>query len=104
MWLNGKSDVGKILDDITLQEVKDGIIKAPWSSDQSTFMKMVGKGPFMDAFGEFHDGLHSLSYMPDDQVSLIVTMPPSYVLTVAAAMQPHTHLYLLKRNKKRVRE
>lgn len=30
------------------------------SSDQSAFMQGVAKGPYMDAFAEFHDGLHEL--------------------------------------------
>jgi hypothetical protein len=50
-------------------------------------MQSVAKGPYMDAFAEFHDGLHDLSFMPKDQISLIVTMPPSYHVTLLAASQ-----------------
>ncbi len=99
----GINDVGKQLKPDMLKKIANGV-KAPLSSDQSAFMKAVGRGPFMDAFGEFHDGLHELPYMPVDQVSLIITMPPSYVLTVTAWMQPYTYLYLMERNRERGRQ
>lgn len=76
-------------------------MKAPLSSDQSTSMKTVAKGPYMDSFAEFHDGLHELTYVPVDSVSLIVTMPPSYALTVTAAMQPYTNALLIDKNIKK---
>ena len=49
----------------------------------------------MDAFGEFHDGLHDYSFIPDDQFSLVATMPASYALTAVAAMRPYSHYYYL---------
>jgi hypothetical protein len=58
----------------------------------------VGKGPYMDAFAEFHDGLHDYSFIPDDQVSLILTMPPSYAVTIVAAAQPYSSYYHLTLN------
>jgi len=106
LWLKGKADVGIQLESMGLTseefaKIVNGTMKAPFSSDQSDFMQTVAKGPFMDAFAEFHDGLHDLNYIPNDQISLIVTMPPSYAITVAAAAQPYTHLYLMERNKQR---
>ena len=95
VWQEGQNDVGKQLSDTDLAKVKSGAMEAPISSDQSGFMKTVGRGPLMDAFGEFHDGLHDLSYVPNDQLSLVATMPPSYVLTAVAAMQPYSYLYSL---------
>ncbi len=50
----------------------------------------------MDAFAEFHDGLHDLAFMPVDQVSLILTMPPSYAITLLAAAQPYSSYYHLQ--------
>ena len=91
----GKSDVGKQLRDIDIEDIQNGLMKAPLLSDQSTFMQTMARGPYMDAFAEFHDGLHDLRYVPADQVSLILTMAPSYVLTLAAAMQPYTYQYIL---------
>lgn len=63
-------------------------------------MKAVGKWPFMDAFAEFHDGLHSYRYSPTDQLSLILTMPPSYAVTVLAAAQPYAHQIPIERYRK----
>lgn len=91
----GISDVGKQLNPKELAKVRNGTMKAPLASDQSSFMKSAGKGPYMDAFAEFHDGLHDLSFMPKDQFSLIATMLPSYAVTVAAAMQPYSYYYYL---------
>ncbi|MCV2884763.1 hypothetical protein OE749_08645 [Aestuariibacter sp. AA17] len=67
--------------------------EVPWNYDKSNFMQSAGKGPFMDAFAEFHDGLHDFAFIPDDQVSLILTMLPSYAVTVLAAAQPYSHYY-----------
>ena len=89
----GKSDVGKQLSQREVEKIERGETKAPVSSDQSKFMKTVAKGPFVDAFAEFHDGLHELPLVPVDQISLIVTMPHSYALTVAAALEPYTQIY-----------
>ncbi|MGO2129034.1 MAG: FG-GAP-like repeat-containing protein [Pseudoalteromonas prydzensis] len=102
LWQEGKSDVGKQLDKDTLRQLANGTLdKAPLSSDQSAFMQGVAKGPYMDAFAEFHDGLHELPYVPVDQVSLILTMPPSYAVTLLAAMQPYTQLYIWDREGRR---
>lgn len=105
LLVRGKLDVGKQLpsdywDDPSHFD-KNGDKIIPFSSDQSTFMNTVAKGSYMDAFAEFHDGLHSLSFMPNDQISLIVTMPPSYALTVTAAMQPYVGDYMLYKNLRR---
>ncbi|MCF1459083.1 MAG: hypothetical protein LPH21_16540 [Shewanella sp.] len=95
LWRKGQSDVGKQLAEEDLANVLSGKMKAPLSSDQSGFMKAVGEGPYMDAFAEFHDGLHGYSFVPADQFSLIATMPPSYAITVGAAMHPYAHHYYL---------
>ncbi|UFH59970.1 FG-GAP-like repeat-containing protein [Sulfurovum mangrovi] len=100
LWQDGKPDVGKQLDPDELKDVLSGKMEAPLSSDQSNFMKTVAKYPYMDAFAEFHDGLHSLDFMPNDQVSLIATMPPSYALTVAADMQQYEVYYRMYKNGK----
>ncbi len=55
----------------------------------------------MDAFAEFHDGLHDLAFMPTDQVSLVLTMPPSYAVTLLAAAQPYSSYYHLRLRDKR---
>ena len=55
----------------------------------------------MDAFAEFHDGLHDLAFMPVDQVSLVLTMPPSYAITLLAAAQPYSSYYHLQLRDKR---
>jgi hypothetical protein len=104
LWQKGQSDVGSQLDEKVLARVTNGEITAPLSSDQSVFMKTVGRGPLMDAFAEFHDGLHDYGFIPDDQVSLIVTMPPSYALTAVAATEPYTHLYVKEKSRRRHRE
>ncbi|WP_444924850.1 FG-GAP-like repeat-containing protein [Microbulbifer sp. DLAB2-AF] len=93
LWQEGKPDVGKQLTQGELDTIAAGG-SIPLSSDQSAFMRGVAKGPYMDAFAEFHDGLHGLPYVPVDQVSLVLTMPPSYVVTLLAAMQPYTHSYI----------
>ena len=62
-------------------------------------MKGIGKYfPYGDAFAEFHDGPHSLPGMLNDQLTLIATMPPSYVLTVVAAAEPYTNVYTTATN------
>jgi hypothetical protein len=92
-------DVGKQYTPNDLELIKTGELEVTWQYDQSKFMKTVGRGAFMDAFGEVHDGLHDwfldTSYVPDfsDSVSLKATMLPSYALTVVAALKPYTHLY-----------
>lgn len=96
MWQEGRPDVGKQLDEDTMRQLANGTLKkAPLSSDQSGFMQTAAKGPYMDAFAEFHDGLHDYSFIPDDQFSLIATMPPSYAITIAAAARPYSHYYYL---------
>ena len=95
MKQRGQSDVGKQLDKETLEKIARGERKPPLGSDQSGFMQGAAKGPYMDAFAEFHDGLHDFSFIPDDQVSLILTMPPSYAVTVLAAAQPYSDYYYL---------
>jgi hypothetical protein len=97
----GKPDVGKQLSKTELDKIAKGG-KPPLGSDQSSFMQGAAKGPYMDAFAEFHDGLHDYTFIPDDQVSLILTMPPSYVVTIMAAAQPYSDYYyldLLERNR-----
>jgi len=102
MWQEGKSDVGKQLEVDELSEVQNANMEAPLSSDQSSFMKGVGKYvPYGDAFAEFHDGLHSIPGMLNDQLSLIVTMPPSYLLTVATAVAPYANTYTSIKNMER---
>jgi hypothetical protein len=97
LWQEGKNDVGKQYIQEQLDLIKAGELEVTWDYDQSKFMKTVGKGPFFDAFGEFHDGLHSSPYnFPSDQFSLIATMPPSYAVTLLAAMRPYSHYYHLK--------
>lgn len=95
LWQEGQNDVGKQYSAKQLELIKKGDLKVTWDYDQSGFMKAAGKGPYMDAFGEFHDGLHNFTYVPGDQFSLIATMPASYALTAVAAMQPYSHLYYL---------
>ena len=106
MWQEGKSDVGKQLPDDYWDESKhydiDGNKIIPLSSDQSGFMKGFGKYvPYGDAFAEFHDGVHSIPGMLNDQLSLIVTMPPSYLLTVATAVAPYANTYTRIRDMER---
>lgn len=75
-----------------------GEIVAPFTSDQSSFMKALGKYvPLGDGFGEFHDGFHNIHGIPNDQFSLIVTMPPSYIITAAAYAQSYTNIYITDR-------
>ena len=97
----GQSDVGSQLDEISYQQWKNGTLKSGdigWQYDKSSFMQSAGKGPYMDAFAEFHDGLHDFSFIPDDQVSLILTMPPSYAVTILTAAQPYSSYYHLRLN------
>ena len=98
LFQEGQNDVGRQAVKTNLQEISRGKIIAPWYSDQSTFMKTVGKYvPFADAFGEFHDGLHT-NFMPTDQISLIATIPPSYALTVGAYLQPYNNILITEKN------
>ncbi|PCK31052.1 hypothetical protein CEX98_14330 [Pseudoalteromonas piscicida] len=92
LWKEGQSDVGKQLTQAQKDAIAGGA-NIPLSSDQSGFMQAAGKGPYMDAFAEFHDGLHDYSFIPDDQFSLVATMPPSYAITLAAAARPYSHYY-----------
>jgi len=102
MWQEGKSDVGSQLKPEDLLKVQNGIMPAPLDSDQSGFMKWIGKNvPYGDAFAEFHDGLHTIPGMLNDQVSLIVTMPPLYLLTVATEVAPYANTYISIKNTKR---
>lgn len=87
----GKSDVGKQLTTSELDALQKGKLDGLTysQSDQHPFMKGVGRHvAYGDAFAEFHDGFHDLSFVPTDPASLIVTMPHSYALTVMAAAQP----------------
>ena len=102
MFQGSINNVGMQLDETNLQKISRGEIIAPWYSDQSNLMKTIGKYvPFADAFGEFHDGFHNLPYIPEDQLSLIVTMPYSYAFTTVAYAQPYTHFYITDRNNKK---
>jgi hypothetical protein len=97
----GQSDVGSQLPETLYEKWKNGSLKPEdigMNYDKSSFMQGVGKWPFMDAFAEFHDGLHDYSFIPDDQVSLILTMPPSYAVTIVAAAQPYSSYYHLTLN------
>lgn len=103
----GQSDVGSQLDDESYQAWERGTLKSEdidMDYDKSRLMQKVGKGPYMDAFAEFHDGLHDYSFIPDDQVSLILTMPPSYAVTILAAAQPYSSYYHLRLNYRRAHE
>jgi hypothetical protein len=94
----GQSDVGSQLDDISYEQWKKGILKSKdigMAYDKSPFMQRAGKWPYMDAFAEFHDGFHDYFFVPDDQVSLILTMAPSYAVTVLAAAQPFSDYYYI---------
>jgi RHS repeat-associated protein len=97
----GQSDVGSQLDPRAFEDWQNGILKPEdigMAYDKSSFMQWAGKGPYMDAFAEFHDGLHDYFFIPDDQVSLILTMPPSYAVTILAAAQPYSSYYHLRLN------
>ncbi|MEJ6477007.1 hypothetical protein [Pseudoalteromonas piscicida] len=105
LWQEGRPDVGKQLDEDTMRQLANGTLKkAPLSSDQSGFMQTAAKGPYMDAFAEFHDGLHGYSFIPDDQFLLVATMPPSYAITIAAAARPYSHYYYLDLLNERIRQ
>ncbi len=95
----GQSDVGSQLPENLYEKWKGGALtpsEIGMNYDKSQFMQSVGKGPYMDAFAEFHDGLHDFSFIPDDQASLILTMPPSYAVTLLAAAQPYSSYYHLR--------
>lgn len=79
-------------------------MEIPLSSDQSNFMQSVAEGPYMDAFAEFHDGLHDYAFIPNDQVSLILTMPPSYTVTILSATQPYSSYYYINLIEERGKE
>ena len=92
LWQEGKSDVGKQLGETKMADIAAGRAVAPLSSDQSALMKNIAKGPYMDAFGEFHDGLHdwlgdfeATNQITNSQTGLAFTMPHSYAITVTAA-------------------
>ncbi|WP_435274839.1 hypothetical protein ACMAZF_16500 [Psychrobium sp. nBUS_13] len=99
--LKGKSDTGYQLDDDTLEQVLSGDIEAPFGSDQHPWMKQAAKGKYVDAFSEFHDGLHDIftdvlgnaDIITNNQASLILTMPHSYGLTLLAAARPYNYAY-----------
>lgn len=106
LFQEGKSDVGYQLEKKDLEAIANGTMDVPLGSDQSTFMKTVAKGPFMDAFGELHDGL--VGKLVDAGVPEIIanipTMVPSYALTVMAYAQPYTHYYLLDKHTREDKE
>ena len=90
----GISDVGK--------QVKKNLGKHYWGmSDQAGVMNDIAKGPYMDAFAEFHDGLHDIftdvlgkgNIVTNNPVSLVLTMPHSYGLTLLAASRPYNYAY-----------
>ncbi|MCM2678171.1 RHS repeat domain-containing protein [Echinimonas agarilytica] len=94
LWQEGRPDVGK------QQKLK--LANHYWgASDQAGVMQDLAKGPFMDAFAEFHDGLHDwikedfrpFGFTAEDQVSLFATMLPSYAVTLAAAAKPYSFMY-----------
>jgi RHS repeat-associated protein len=106
MFQNGKSDVGEQLDPAELAKVKNG--NFPWKSDQSGFMKFVGKYlPYGDAFAELHDGFYdnNMYAVSNDSLLFKVTNVPSmliaYPLTVVSAMDSNTsYIYSMdSRNK-----
>ncbi|GGE96299.1 hypothetical protein GCM10008027_21670 [Pseudoalteromonas gelatinilytica] len=95
IWVNDKSDVGKQYTQDDLDLIAAGQLDVSWQYDQSNFMKTVGRLPYFDSFAEFHDGLHSAPFnWPTNDFALYITMPPSYLITILAAAQPLTHLYL----------
>lgn len=70
-------------------------------SDQAGVMKDLGKKWYVDAFAEFHDGLHDTfasvlgkgDVITNNPVSLVATMPHSYGLTLLAASRPYNYAY-----------
>ena len=103
LWKEGKGNVGKQYSQEELALIGLGELEVTWDYDQSKFMETAAKGPFMDAFAEFHDGLHDFSYIPDDQFSLIATMPFSYAVTTIASVKPYSYYYYLDLIKERER-
>jgi RHS repeat-associated protein len=94
LWKEGKPDVGK--------QLKETVPKHYWGqSDQAGVMQDIAKGPYMDSFAEFHDGLHDMftdvlgkgDLITNNGVSLIFTMPHSYGLTLLAAASPYNYAY-----------
>lgn len=92
--LRGQSDVGK--------QLNETLSKHYWGpSDQAGVMQDIAKGPYMDSFAEFHDGLHDMfsdvlgkgDIITNNGISLILTMPHSYGLTLLAAANPYNHAY-----------
>ncbi len=73
-------------------------------------MQDIAKGPYMDSFAEFHDGIHDMfsdvlgkgDIITNNGVSLILTMPYSYGVTLLAAANPYncacTTYKLMNRN------
>ncbi len=97
LFQEGKADVGFQLTETELKKIANGTMEIPLGSDQSTFMKTIAKAPFMDAFGESHDGLFSklVDFSVPRVIANIPTMPLAYALTVMAYSQPYTHYYLI---------
>lgn len=94
LWKEGKPDVGK--------QLKETVPEHYWGqSDQAGVMQDIAKGPYMDSFAEFHDGLHDMftdvlgkgDIITNNGVSLILTMPHSYGLTLLAAASPYNYAY-----------
>jgi hypothetical protein len=103
--LQGQSDTGYQLEDDVLQQVKNGEIEAPFGSDQHHLMKKAARLKYVDAFSEFHDGLHDIftdvlgnaDIITNNQVGLILTMPHSFGLTLLAASRPYNYSYTIYR-------
>jgi len=104
LFQEGKADTGFELNNDELKAIADRKMDIPLPSDQSTFMKTIAKGPFVDAASEFHDGFHDIPGIPSDQLTLIATMPPSYALTVMAYSQPYTGIHIIGRNNRKYKE
>ena len=112
MMPKGKLDVGKQLSKEDLIKIKNGILKAPLSSDQSSFMQTVAKAPLMDAFGEGHDGFMDFynrlaqgnSFAQNSIVHEFVnvgSMPIAYGVTALAYIQPYNYAIAINRNIKK---
>ncbi len=105
LWLEGGNDVGKQLNKSALLNIKFGKISVPLLSNQSDFMKTIGECPLCNSFGEFHDGLHQSlpqNVLFQNQASLIITMPYSYAITMAAYLDMYSHYFVTEtHNKKR---
>jgi len=91
--LEGISDTGKQVDIVNTDY---------WGmSDQAGVMKDLGRKWYVDAFAEFHDGLHDTftsvlgkgDVITNNPVGLVATMPHSYGLTLLAASRPYNYAY-----------